>query len=77
MVQAAVEQDEWRPVVSAWLLGSVKLFLIGLGAYWWYLNRHSGDLVVRAQAVGLVLSGLWAHHFVRVRPAPPRIGTSL
>lgn len=76
MAQAAVGQNEWRPVVSAWLLASVKLFLLGLGAYWWYLNRGSGDLILRAQAVGLVLSGLWVHHLVRVRPAPSRFGTS-
>lgn len=47
----------------------MRVLLFGAGAYWFYVTtRHSGDLIARAESVGLMLLGVWAHHLVNQRP---------
>ena len=71
---SSAAQDSWRPIVSQRTLTWVRRLLIAAGVYWYYTNRHSGDLVLRGEAVALVLMGLWAHHVLRVKPPAPDEG---
>ena len=63
------DKHDWRPVVSQRTFSWVAQLLIGAGLYWYYLNRHSGDLVIRLQAVTLFLGGIWASRLLRIRQA--------
>ncbi len=62
------KQRDWRPVVSRWTFRSIQQALMIAGIYWYYTNRLSGDLVLRFEAVILVLTGIWAGHLVQVKP---------
>lgn len=67
-------QGAWRAVVSQRTFSWVRQLLIAAGVYWYYTNRHSGDLVVRFEAVTLVLVGVWANHVARVSSPQPDAG---
>ncbi len=67
-------ERDWRPLVSQRTFTWVAQLLIGAGLYWGYLNRHSGDLVVRFQAVALFLAGIWTSRLLRIRPAKGTAG---
>ena len=59
---------EWRPFVSRGTFTWARRLLVVAGICWYVANRHSGDLVLRFEAIALVLAGLWLDRIFRVSP---------